>query len=61
MNEKILGIKVTTKSKKEILQELEKDIKNNKRNISDYYLFSLKFFWFHPGIIRFQKQHLPYL
>ena len=33
MNEKILGIKVTTKSKKEILQELEKDIKNNKRNI----------------------------
>ena len=32
MNEKILGIKVTTKSKKEILQELEKDIKNNKRN-----------------------------
>ena len=31
MNEKILGIKVTTKSKKEILQELEKDIKNNKR------------------------------
>ena len=33
MSEKILGIKVTTKSKKEILQELEKDIKNNKRNI----------------------------
>ena len=31
MSEKILGIKVTTKSKKEILQELEKDIKNNKR------------------------------
>ena len=34
MNEKILGIKVTTKSKKEILQELEKDIKNNKKNIN---------------------------
>ena len=33
MSEKILGIKVTTESKKEILQELEKDIKNNKRNI----------------------------
>ena len=35
MSEKILGIKVTTKSKKEILQELEKDIKNNKNTIYD--------------------------
>lgn len=31
MSEKILGIKVSTKSKKEILQELEKDIKNNQK------------------------------
>lgn len=33
MNEKILGIKVTTKTKDEIIKEIEKDIKNNKQNI----------------------------
>ena len=37
MSEKILGIKVTTKSKKEILQELEKDINNNGIFHSTFY------------------------
>ena len=38
MSEKILGIKVTTKSKNEILQELEKDIKNIPVFTGDFYL-----------------------